>query len=405
MPAPPPPSAFDFPPEYVAADKGPVIIATIVTVTVLETLFTAARLYVRGGIMKKLQLDDYIIILAVLCGWGAVTFGIKAAQAGNGKHFLVLENSQKSEAILWTIVGFCPGVMSFGLPKLAAVHLLTRLMNPGRTHKIFLWFLGIVANLSLLGCVVILFAQCKPVESQWDFSIQGKCIDKWVLVHYAMFAGGMSAGTDLYLAAYPAFVLFGLQIPRRKKIALSGALGIGSIATVVAIYKTTRLPSLASDDFSYHTSDLVIWTCVEGSTIIIASCIPVLQPLADRIWGRRLFGSSYGARNYKNYGSSRSGKLQSDIELSYQARKRTVKDPNGLTFLDQTQMGSEETILQSKGGENRGTGDDHSGQQPPDALNPGSRGIVRTDVISVSHSSESQHTADGPTYHHGGRPF
>lgn len=64
--APPPPSAFEFPPEYVAQDKGPAIIATIVTVTVLETLFTAARLYVRGGIMKKLQLDDYIIVVAVV---------------------------------------------------------------------------------------------------------------------------------------------------------------------------------------------------------------------------------------------------------------------------------------------------------------------------------------------------
>ena len=79
--------------------------------------------------------------------------------------------------------------MSFGLPKLAVIHLLTRLMNPGRFHKIFLWSLGIFCNLSLLGCVVILFAQCTPVESQWDFSITSHCISKWVLVHYAIFAG------------------------------------------------------------------------------------------------------------------------------------------------------------------------------------------------------------------------
>lgn len=66
MAEPPPPSAFDFDPEWAAQNKSPAIIATIVTVTVLETLFTAARLYVRGGIMKKLQLDDYIIIVAVV---------------------------------------------------------------------------------------------------------------------------------------------------------------------------------------------------------------------------------------------------------------------------------------------------------------------------------------------------
>jgi hypothetical protein len=29
---------------------------------------------------------------------------------------------------------------------------------------------------------------------------------------------------------------------------------------IVAIYKSTRIPSLKSEDFSYDTSDLVIWT-------------------------------------------------------------------------------------------------------------------------------------------------
>lgn len=103
----------------------------------------------------------------------------------------MLDTEGKSGAILWTIVGFCPGVMSFGLPKLAVIHLLTRLMNTGRAHKIFLWALGILCNLGLLGCVVLLFVQCSPVQSQWDFTLadQKTCWDKWVLVNYAIFAG------------------------------------------------------------------------------------------------------------------------------------------------------------------------------------------------------------------------
>lgn len=63
---PPPPPPTDVDPAWAAENKSPAIIATIVVVTVLETLFAGARLYVRGGIMKKLQLDDYIIILAVV---------------------------------------------------------------------------------------------------------------------------------------------------------------------------------------------------------------------------------------------------------------------------------------------------------------------------------------------------
>lgn len=103
----------------------------------------------------------------------------------------MLTTEAKSRAILWTEIGFCPGVFSFGLPKLAVIHLLTRLMNPGLAHKIFLWVLGIVCNLSLLGCIVLLFVQCSPVRSQWDFSLaaEKQCWDKWVLVKYTIFAG------------------------------------------------------------------------------------------------------------------------------------------------------------------------------------------------------------------------
>lgn len=60
----PPPTEVD--PERAAEDKGPGIITAIVIVTVLETLFVAARLYVRGVIKKKLQPDDYIIVVAVV---------------------------------------------------------------------------------------------------------------------------------------------------------------------------------------------------------------------------------------------------------------------------------------------------------------------------------------------------
>lgn len=64
----------------------------------------------------------------------------------------------------------------------------------------------------------------------------------------------LSAAMDLYLAVYPAYVLAGLQMNMKKKLALATALGIGSVSAVVAAYKCTRLPGLASDDFSCEYS-------------------------------------------------------------------------------------------------------------------------------------------------------
>ena len=60
----------------------------------------------------------------------------------------------------------------------------------------------------------------------------------------------LSAAMDLYLAGYPAVILARLQMNIRKKIALATALGIASVSCVVAAYKCTRLPGLATEDFS-----------------------------------------------------------------------------------------------------------------------------------------------------------
>ncbi|KAG9253062.1 uncharacterized protein F5Z01DRAFT_172050 [Emericellopsis atlantica] len=367
---------------YLAANKAPSIVAVTVTLSAVSTIFVAARIFTRQKIMGKMHLDDWLVAPSLLFLWTCVVMAIVATQNGNGKHFDTLSLNDKQGSIFWTILGFPFGIVAFGIPKLAVVALLQRLLIPSKWHRIFLWALSILCVAALLGCVVILYAQCSPAESLWNFSITDKtCIDKWVLVDYAIFAGGFSAVTDLYLAVYPAVVLWKLQINIRKKIALCVALGIGSIATVVAIYKCTRLPSLASADFSYDTSDLVVWTVVEAATIIIACCIPVLQPLVDLLFGRRTLNGSSG---YQNYGSSSHGRMKSDMELDDSRRDRSE---------NQSHMGTKHTV----GSRIRDADvDSQESILRDDDVNTNRRGhgwrkkerdgrIVRTDVVTITY--------------------
>ncbi|KAH9908509.1 hypothetical protein F4778DRAFT_717446 [Xylariomycetidae sp. FL2044] len=351
-------------------DKGPSIIAATTAVTSVATVFVIARLYVRGRLLSKLQVDDYLIVISIICGWLSTAFAITSVKSGNGRHIQFLENDQLSGAVLWTMVGFLPGIWSFALPKIAAVALLTRLMNPSKRQRIFLWTISISCMVILTGCIFLLFAQCTPSRAQWDFSIKEKtCWDPYVLVDYSIVAGSISALVDFYLAVYPGIVLFQLQMNIKKKIALSVSLGLGSIAGIVAIYKSTRIPGLASSDFTYDTADLTIWTCIEGSTIVIGTCIPTLRPLAEKLLGTRAFGSSGDRYGYKNYGSSKSGQQKSDIEMG---SKKRAKYPHDLdTFVD-VKGGSEENILPS----------------PSTRVNPKPEGIVRTQSVSISYGDE-----------------
>ena len=71
--------------------------------------------------------------------------------------------------------------------------LLTKLTEPKTAHKWFLWISSCLTVLILFGCVIILYAQCTPARSQWDFEVEGTCWSPWVLVNYATFAGGETA--------------------------------------------------------------------------------------------------------------------------------------------------------------------------------------------------------------------
>ncbi|CAH0047753.1 unnamed protein product [Clonostachys solani] len=385
--------ADQFPAEWVAQDKGPSILGVCIAVTVLSTIFVIMRIFTRQKIMGALHLDDYLVVLATISEWVNVGMAIMAVKSGNGKHFALLSKDEKQNAIFWTILGFPFGIVAFGTPKLAVASLLIRLMNPNKINKICLWAASSLCMATLLGCVVILYAQCTPAYSQWNFDVAGTCISKWVLVDYAIFAGGFSAFVDLYLAIYPASVLWTLQINLRKKIALCVALGIGSIATVVAIYKCTRLPSLAGADFSYDTSDLVIWTIVEASTIIIACCIPVLRPLVDVLFGRRMLGGSsaykyrYGTSGADRYGQSHGG----DVELSKGSRLGG-RNPNNSHLVSNHTMGSlagdpevesQESILPKKPHQNGSSSGDRNHQ------------ITRTDVVTVTYN-EADSSSDHP---------
>ncbi|KAF2262888.1 hypothetical protein CC78DRAFT_437964, partial [Lojkania enalia] len=268
----------------VGEDNGPHVTASISAVAALSTLFAAARLYVRIFIVRKFQIDDYMIVLSVICGWMSVGFSTAAVHSGSGRHIQTLTPEQIQGAIKYTLIGFVPGILSYVLPKLAVANLLARLLNPSRAHLIWLWSMCTFCFVTMMIAVPIVFCQCLPPKSQWDFSVPAEvCYSKWIGVHYSEGASAFSAFVDFYLSVYPAVVLYKIQISMKKKIALSAALGVGSISTIVAAYKITRLKGLASPDFTFDSCDITIWTIIEGSVIIIAACIPLLQPLLERV--------------------------------------------------------------------------------------------------------------------------
>ncbi|EAW11090.1 uncharacterized protein ACLA_067270 [Aspergillus clavatus NRRL 1] len=283
-------------------DKGPRILAVLWSLTALTTIIVVARMYIRARIIRDIGADDYLIAVSLFMGLVYCAITTANVLIGYGKHAYVLNNATVELASLLNTISFLFGILSFAIPKIAVAAMLTRILNPGTMQRVVLWTLVSIASAVSGICIILLFTMCDPPKALWrtHLILEGKatCRDVWVLINYAIFTGAISACADLYLAIYPSTVLMKLKMSLRKRLALCAALGLGAVASAMAIVKCTQLHGLADKtDYTYGTADLVIWTNIESDVVIIGSCIPTLQPLLEMILGKRSLNSYSNSRN------------------------------------------------------------------------------------------------------------
>ncbi|KAK8040280.1 hypothetical protein PG991_000068 [Apiospora marii] len=228
-------------------------LASVWSLAGIASIFALGRFYVRGYRAGKLRSDDYFIMLTMSCIISVCSLATKAIEYGLGRHVETVPRQDQIAVVKWIYLASCPGVMSIVIPKLAVVSLLVRLLVPGRVHYWFLWAIAAAVNIFCFAIVVIflrtLASKCPPFEVD---GIPPGCVPVATQVKYCLFAGYSS-----------------------------GAAGIN---------KTMHVPALASPDFIYTNAGLLRWTVAESSSFVIASSMPVLQPLFQELFGFSIVG-------------------------------------------------------------------------------------------------------------------
>ncbi|KAF6802779.1 hypothetical protein CSOJ01_11349 [Colletotrichum sojae] len=290
------------------------IIAVCFAFTALGLLFVGGRLFICAILSN--------VLVTISVSWG------------NGRHFATLDLEQQQNTVKWMMTAYFPGIETLGFPKLAVIALLSRLLAPGRLHSWILWIMGTVCCLSLTAMVLTLLLQCTPPRALWTFSMPQNCLHPKTLEGLVFWASSFSAFLDFYLAVYPAVVLWKLQMPAKRKLALMCALGMGVVSGCVGIVKATAVPTLSSQDVSCE---------IEGNIIIIAACIPVLQPLLEILKGRSIWSTDKksGSHPYEDHSKQSAGQPQDPIELRRTPRKKV--DAYGFTIREQGD--NEESIV------------------------------------------------------------
>ncbi|KAF5865530.1 hypothetical protein ETB97_003374 [Aspergillus alliaceus] len=325
-------------------DKGPMLMGVMWSLSSLATVIVIARIFIRQVVLRNLGLDDWLIGIAMILGLLYVVTTTISVAAGYGQHFSALPPDARERALIWNVISFIFGILSFATPKIGVAALLTRLLNPSRLHRMIIWGLVAVVTAVALINIIIYITTCDPPQALWKTELalngQASCRDVWILINYATFNGVLSGFVDMFLAIYPSTVLFKLQMSLRKKIALSTVLGLGSIAAAIAVVKCVQLKGLADkSDPTYATVPLAVWTNVESNIVLLASCIPTLQPLLDIILGKRKLSSySRSHPRHENY-------QQGSGSRTFWRDRRTAAGKQALTITTLIEHHSQENIL------------------------------------------------------------
>ena len=198
-----------------------------------------------------------------------------------------------------------------------------------------------------LWCIgeVFAFAFTSPPPNTWDYRQSGGV--SLPALYYTFAIGDIL--TDALVVILPAYVIWQVQIPLQKRIAVIAVFASRIAVIICSAIRMSTLPSYVNDtDRSWHAVGPQTWIQVIQCLSIITACIPCLKPFLESLESGfmdislgKVRGDTYGA--YSG-GSGRHGK----------SKKATTNNSYMMNSMG-SQLGKKETNV-----------DIHSVQPSPD---------------------------------------
>jgi len=126
---------------------------------------------------------------------------------------------------------------------------------------------------------------CIPVNTPWDQSMPGKCINYekfWLVII------GAELIDNIGILVLPVQEVLKLKLSTRRKIAITGVFLVGSFVVVTGIIRIVRY---AKNDVTSNFIGDVLWVNIHTGTAIISASLPTLRPLFTQAWGLYMRGN------------------------------------------------------------------------------------------------------------------
>jgi hypothetical protein len=261
--------------------------AANIVMPILAIFAVGLRLFARRIKSQPFQLDDWTIIVALVCAVAICVEGIYACTAGLlGVLFedMTLETYQNFRKILFVdemVVDFI-----LGLVKLSVLFFYKRIFTTAATFRLAANIMIAVVIAWMITAFFGLLFSSHGVSTFWTTPPQLDLTE--YNINLSAFNNAMSAidiVLDVVILSLPIPVIKRLHMVGGRKLSLMGVFSLGAfcvISSSVRLYYVHSLLSYAGADGALRTfySDSVdLWGHVEACASIIASCLPTLGPL------------------------------------------------------------------------------------------------------------------------------
>jgi hypothetical protein len=191
-------------------DLGPAVVSVTWIFALFALAIISARFYVRLSIIKRLTVDDYVILITLvilkavqnhilITYYAAIQLiGLRmsvkltiSTHWGLGKHVEALKSHP--ERIIYAVKSMYISefftIMAPGFGRISFALLLIALVPYSETRRRFLWFVVTIQFIADIATVIISFSQCRPIQGFWDSNMKADFWSPYVQ-EYVGFAQG-----------------------------------------------------------------------------------------------------------------------------------------------------------------------------------------------------------------------
>ncbi|GKZ30065.1 hypothetical protein AbraIFM66950_007673 [Aspergillus brasiliensis] len=276
-------------------NRGPEVLAACIISMVFCVLATVIRLVAQATIRRLFTPDSILIIFAAILALAVSSCTIVAVKNGLGRHeyWVMKEDPHPPErtALIFEM-GYVVTVLqavALMFNKLSILFFYQRAFTSiVRSLRYTIWALFVFCTGLGVGSTVAFICACVPPQMFWlrvypifgfepPEPLHGTCEPQRLHLGVPLL---LDLFSEVVMLLVPVIVLWNLQMPYRKKVAVIFTFTLGGFVTAISavrFYYSWQLEN--GGDLSWDDTDSYLWNSVQLCWGVVTACIPASAPL------------------------------------------------------------------------------------------------------------------------------